>query len=297
MAGIAKKAAKILNKIIEDIDTVNLKDRKAWKKILADLDDLISKIPANRVGALTLFGLCRAGVELLSKKSVKDTLSLVGGISEALNALEEYLTNEKEDGGLSVIETAKALENVMESPSTDWEGLMRPNKSKKPKKAEADSGEDVAQTLDDIAARLILLDPDDLPEFALLKKSLALIAADSSYPETCRDKIGQALQKIEAILDASASDPDLNITEVGGLLEDAMNAIEEDWKDGPIDQVTDQVAGKGDKLGMEETPEQLADTVPKDDNESIGEELPERQSDLVPGPGSSSSGSARRYRP
>ena len=79
MAGIAKKTAKILNKIIEDIDVVNLKDRKGWKKILADLEDLVSKIPAKKRGALTLFGLCREGVELLSKKSVKDIYPLLEG--------------------------------------------------------------------------------------------------------------------------------------------------------------------------------------------------------------------------
>ena len=62
MAGIAKKTAKILNKIIEDLDTINLKDRKAWKKMLIDLEGLISKIPSKRTGALTLFGLCREGV-------------------------------------------------------------------------------------------------------------------------------------------------------------------------------------------------------------------------------------------
>ncbi len=233
MAGIAKKTADILNKIIEDIDTVNLKDKEAWKKILADLEGLISKIPAKRTAALALFALCREGVALLSKKSVKDTLSLVGGISEALIALEEDLTDKKEDGGFSVIEAAKALESIMGEPSTDWEGLMNP---KKPKKAESHSGEDTAQTLDDIAARLILLEPDDLSEFSRLKKSLTPIAADNSYPETCRDKIGEAIVKVEAILDESASDPDLNIAEIGGLLEDAMNAIEEDWEGGPIDK-------------------------------------------------------------
>jgi len=280
MAGIATKTAKILNKIIEDIDTVNLKDRKAWKKILADLEGLISKVPAKRTGALTLFGICREGVKLLSKKSVKDTLSLVGGISEALIALEEYLTNKIEDGGLSVIAAAKALENVMGRPSTDWEGLMRP---KKPKKSEADLGEDSAQTLDDIAARLILIEPDDFSEFARLKKSLAPIAADSSYPEICRDKIGQAIEKIEAILDTSASDPDLNISEVGGLLEDAMNTTEEDWKDIPVDQSSHPVAEQDDRPNMEETPEQFTDTVPKDDNKSIEEEPPEHPSDLVSG--------------
>ena len=46
MAGIAKKTADILYKVIEDIDAVNLKDKKVWGKILLDLEGLISKIPA-----------------------------------------------------------------------------------------------------------------------------------------------------------------------------------------------------------------------------------------------------------
>ncbi len=269
MDGIAKKTADILNKIIEDIDAVNLKDKRAWGKILVDLEGLISKIPAKRTGALSLFGLCREGLELLSKKSVKDILSLVGGISEALIALEEHLTDKKEDGGLSVIEAAKALESVMERPLSDWAGLMRPKTSKKP---EVDSGKDASNTLDDIAARLILLEPDDLSEFADLKKLLTSIAADNAYPETCREKIGRAIEKAEAILDASAPDPDLNLIEIGEFLEDAMNAIEEDGKDGPVDEP-----------GMEETPKQFSDTIPEDDNESIDETPPDRPSGLVSG--------------
>ena len=272
MDGIAKKTADILNKIIEDIDAVNLKDKKAWGKIRVDLEGLISKIPAKRAGVLSLFGLCREGLERLSKKSVKDILSLVGGISEALIALEEHLTNKKEDGGLSVIEAAKALEGVMEKPITDWEALMR---SKNPKKSEVDSGEDASNTLDDIAARLILLEPDDFPEIADLKKLLAPIATDSSYPETCRGKIGRAIEKIEAILDADASDPDLNIAEAGGFLEDAMNAIEEDCKDGPIDPSADPVAAQDNELGMEE--------IPEDDSEPVDEAPSERPADLDSG--------------
>ena len=282
MAGIAKKAADILNKIIEDIDTVNLKDKKAWQKILADLEELISSIPAKMTGALSLFGLCREGVELLSKKSVKDILSLVGGISEALIALEEYLPNKKEDGGLSVIEAAKALESVMERPLTDWEGLMRPKDLKKPKKSEADPGEYDSNTLDDIAARLILLEPDDLSELARLKKSLAPIAADSSYPKTSRDKIGRAIEKVEAILDADASDPDSNIAEVGELLEDAMNAMEEDRKDAPIDPSADSPADPVDAQGDEPADGiTFPETLPEDaDLDLLGEFITE-STDLI----------------
>ena len=83
-------------------------------------------------------------------------------------------------------------------------------------------------------------------EFADLKKLLEPMAADSSYPETFRVKIGKAIGKIEEVLDSSASDPDLNITDVGVLLEDAMNAAEESLNGGPVDQSADSVAEQGD---------------------------------------------------
>ena len=98
-------------------------------------------------------------MELLSKEPVKDVLSFVGGISEALIAAEEYLAGKKEDAGLSVIEAAEALESVMGKPLTDWPELMS---SEKPEKNDADPGEYAVETLDDIAARLVLLEPDDL---------------------------------------------------------------------------------------------------------------------------------------
>ena len=100
--------------------------------------------------------------------------------------------------------------------------------------------------IEDIAARLILLEPDELSEFADLKKLLTPIAADRTYPERCRDKIDQAMGKIEAILDASASDPDLNIAEIGSLLEDAMNAIES-IDETPPERPSDPVSGSDDK--------------------------------------------------
>ena len=282
MVGIAKKTADMLNKIIENIETVNLKDGKAWKKILVHLEGLISKIPAKRAGVLTLLGLCQEGMELLSKESVKDSLSLVGGISEALIALEEYLTNRKDDGGLYVIEAAKALESVMGKPSMSWDGLM-PQKPDARTKPEADSGENAAQTLDDIAARLILIEPDDLSEVASLRRMLEIIAAGNSYSETCSKIIDQAIEKIDAILDATTSDPDLTFTEVGGLLEDAMNAIEGDWKDGSIDRSTEPVAVQGDEPGIKDTPEQFTDTLSEGSKEFTEEKSPEPSSGPISG--------------
>ncbi len=272
MAG--EKTVKNLKEIIEVIENTNLGDNSAWKDVHTNLKDVIAHIPAKMKGTRALFGLCQDGVELLTEKSVKNALSLAGGISEALITLEAYFTDKIEDGGLCLIAAAKALEGVMGSAPGDWEGLIES------KKAETDLVEDTNQTLDDIAARLVLLDPDDHSELSLLKKSLETIAVDSSYPETCRGNVRQAMEKIEAILEVNASDLDLAITEVGRILEDALNATEEDLHNKLLEQSVDSVAEQGDELSQGETFGQSAGPVP-DDGESSGQEPPEGPGDSV----------------
>ena len=283
MAGTAKKTGDLLNKIIEDIETANLKDGKAWEKIVVDLKGLISAIPAKKTGVLTLMGICQEGMEHICKESVKDSVSLVGGISDALIALEEFLAGGKEDGGLSVMEAAKALEGVMGRPSMAWDELMGSEESIESGKPEADSGENVSRILNDVAARLILIEPDDLSEFDRLRRMLEMIPAGSSYPETCERIIGRAIGKIAMVLDATASDPDSIIAEVGGLLEDAMNAMEVNWKDESIGQPAHTVAGQGGEPDMGEFPETSADTLSEDDKESTLEEPPDASSGPVSG--------------
>ena len=283
MAGMAKNTADLLNKIIEEIETVNLKDGKGWEKIRDNLESLISGIPAKNPGVFTLLGLCQEGMELLSRESVKDSLSLVGGISDILIALEESLVDGKEGCGLSVIEAARVLEGVMGRPSTAWDELMGAETFIESGTPEADSQANVVRTLNDIAARLILIEPDDLSELERLRRMLEIIASGSAYPETYRKIIDPALSKIDTILGGTASDPGSIIAEVGGLLEDAMNAMEGNWKDDSSDQSADTVAEQGDEPDMEGVPEPSADTFFEDDKESTLEDPPEAASGHVSG--------------
>ncbi len=82
-------------------------------------------------------------------------------------------------------------------------------------------------TLNDAAALLIQLDPDDIPGLAELHESLENIAGDESCCENCRENIVRAIEIVENIIRRDVPDPDSAVTQVGDLIEIAMNAVEE----------------------------------------------------------------------
>jgi len=100
-------------------------------------------------------------------------------------------------------------------------------------------------TLNDAAAFLVQIEPDDLSELIIMKEMLIRLADNRSYPDICRKKIGRAAKKIEENIRLTASDPaaantDL-LTQAGHLIEEAMNTTEaDDFPSAPEDTVPDQ---------------------------------------------------------
>ncbi len=84
-------------------------------------------------------------------------------------------------------------------------------------------------TLNDAAAFLVQIEAADLSELILMKEMLIRLADNRSYPEICRKKIGRAAKKIEESIASGteAGHTDL-LTQVGHLIEEAMNTTEED---------------------------------------------------------------------
>jgi len=100
-------------------------------------------------------------------------------------------------------------------------------------------------TLNDAAAFLVQIEPDDLSELIIMKEMLIRLADNRSYPEICRKKIARAAKKIEENIRLCTSDPadahtDL-LTQAGHLIEEAMNTTEaDDFPSAQEDTVPDQ---------------------------------------------------------
>ncbi|MBW1900198.1 MAG: chemotaxis protein CheA [Deltaproteobacteria bacterium] len=79
-------------------------------------------------------------------------------------------------------------------------------------------------SIDDAAAFLIQIEPNDLSELARLKEMLDPIAVNESYSETSRKDILKAVELIEGIIVKNISYTDCAINEIGNLVESAINA-------------------------------------------------------------------------
>jgi len=92
---------------------------------------------------------------------------------------------------------------------------------------------DLNSSLNDAASLLIQIEPADISELEDLQYLLNTIAKEESCPEASREKIVRAVQQIREILGLDKSDPAKSeevIETVGHLIEEAMNAMDEDGK-------------------------------------------------------------------
>ena len=232
MSHINKKMTRAIKKIGEDLDTVSLSDLNAWNDISAELEEVIKNVSEWPPELYKLLNLCLEGMQAISENKASDSFSLVDAISGALAASEEYLPDNP-DCELRINKAASSLTKVLNKSS----GL----------------------SLNDVAALLVQIEPDDSREIAQLKEALDKLAGDETYTELSRENIVHAAKKIEEIIDPGVSDPDLYIAEAGKLIESAINAKQ--------------------SMAQEETAGQPADS---DIVQAVEEEAENNQKDYMP---------------
>ncbi|MDM8549634.1 chemotaxis protein CheA [Desulfobacterales bacterium HSG2] len=140
-------------------------------------------------------------------------------------------------------------------------------------------------SLNDAAALLMQLEPNDFSELARLREILDTIAADESCTASSREKIIRAVQKIGEIVDIGASDPEKSediLHEVGQLIEDAMNAMEEDG-DAPTHVGPDQKGKPVSEEGSPDSPSSVSEAgfMPSDADSDLVAAFITESSDLI----------------
>jgi len=85
--------------------------------------------------------------------------------------------------------------------------------------------EQAGTSLNDVATLLVLLEPTDPSSFDIVREALKDIEASSTDP--VQKFVSEAVQKIDAITQGKASDPDSIITDIGRLVEAAIDAMED----------------------------------------------------------------------
>jgi two-component system chemotaxis sensor kinase CheA len=209
-----ERCIQAIAKIRQDIDSLNLSDQKAWKTLAIEVEALVQNFPNNLSVPLKTLGLCTQAIQIVTEKTKVRSFALIEGLSCALNAVETYLLN-KSDKKSAIQIAAQQLKKAL----AEEQGGAVDNQTKETDRpAEAPT-----VSLDDAAALVIQLEPDDLPGLMELKELLQRIAADEAYLDDCREYVSEAAKQIEDIIQVSTDNRHTALTNAGELLEKAMN--------------------------------------------------------------------------
>ena len=149
-------------------------------------------------------------------------------------------------------------------------------KKKLATKVKKTSAKQQGPSLDDIASRLVQLEPSDLPEVVDIWEALRDVSKNSS--SSIKKLIDQAIEEFEEIIEDRAENPSVTISEVGQLIEEAMYRLEEDSKELPKESKKTKKESKAKEVVeskeqvLEETKEQKQEQ--KQTQEQASESLP-----------------------
>jgi two-component system chemotaxis sensor kinase CheA len=262
MAKKNQKIIKSLKKIAEDIDNISLNDPEAWHEINKQLGDSLTSVPKKKTAIKALLELVGQGFEAMGTQTAKEPLALADAIWQALTAAEQSLADDADSNG-TVEESRQKLEDVLGSlAETDGdEAVQEPQKT----------GDPAIESLDDAAAFLIQLEPDNLDELQSLRDSLINISGGADLSESVCHCLEQVVEKIDQLATGDSDDPDQILADAGTLLEAAMDPTE--IVADPVDNAESAVS---DAESTSSADESDFDHMPQDaDEELIGEFIAE----------------------
>jgi two-component system chemotaxis sensor kinase CheA len=212
MAPKNQKIRPILKKIAEELDNVGLNDSDAWRKLGVDLKSALKSVPKKRPEIAKLLELVQRGLQSMSDQAAHDPLALVDAVWHGLNAAEQRLSDQP-DSEKAFTEACRSLRDVLcpAGPADESEATGHP----------------AIESLDDAAAFLIQLEPDNHDELVELRSALIDLAAKNEACKACSEFISQAIGKISALVEVRSEDPNQTLSEAGLLLEAAMDSLQD----------------------------------------------------------------------
>lgn len=227
-----------LNKIRGDFSSLDVNDNQALIQIGADLEHFILELPEDLSVVSNLLMACLEGLQAIYHKSVADCSALTRAISGAMVVAEQFLASPDNAVCKFLIEQAnQTLQRALEH---------EPQAAARPAEPEPVSATEPASTraslsslsLDDVAAMLIPLEPNDQAELLRVRDALREIASSESHPASVSKLIKEAAQSIHEIVQEKAADPALALARAGELLEAAtyreLNESDESDEAAPV---------------------------------------------------------------
>jgi two-component system chemotaxis sensor kinase CheA len=210
-----EKQVRLLQEISEDIESVSLSDKEGWQRLAVALEACMEVVGSDHDTVNRLTGLCIEAMEAVSGKKVKNLFALIEMMAQGVADLAAFLEDAEADE-VRLADCCTSLETALG---------RTPDETQNPD-PEPEAGD---YSLDDAAALLVSLDPDDTDELAGLRADLERYRDTGSCPELIKPAIGEMVGHLTKIADGQADDPDETIAEIGRLIEAALTTL-----DGPV---------------------------------------------------------------
>jgi len=208
-----EKQIQLLGEISEDIESVSLNDKEGWQRLAVALEACMEVVASDNTTVQHLTALCIEAMEATGAKKVKNLFELIDMMAQAIADLAEYLDDPESDEA-ALVDGSARLAAALGHDSDDQDN---PNAGTVP----------VTYSLDDAAAQLISLEPEDTEELETLKADLEGYAASAGCPDQIKGTVGEMVTLLAGAVAGAADDPEAAIAEIGRLIEGALQVLDE----------------------------------------------------------------------
>ena len=245
-----------IRKILLDVEGINLTDKEAWEAALDELKQLNGQIPSSMHELSEVMDRCAHGLSFLARKSTQGSGSLVEAISEALISAEDYVSGDS-NGDVFIRKACRMLNKALEeSPQEGTESLDAGDG------ANREVTEPEMISLNDVAAFLVQMEPDDMAKMKRLVEMLDALKNMDSYSESARALLAEAALMGNALVRGDISDMEGVVGEIGSHLEKIMDATAETFEDTGENQAELQNEAEGKKREESSRPAEEPATEP-----------------------------------
>lgn len=248
-----------LEKIRNQLLSMDSHDSEQLKTISADMDGIFRDITDPTSDLQENLSLCLEGLYALSESTISDFSQLSHAISDALETTIAYLS--EKPGEENILSDANRLLRQAIHSLIDGEDGVSDEIDK-----ELEPLSELS--MNDAAAILIQIEPDDIDEWRLLSDLLITLSEKPECTAFRREKLQAAIKIIQEIIDGASTDTEAAILEIGHLFEEIMHEIhkvDEIEPDADVAEETPDDSGGEESLSENESDEPAEETASADE--------------------------------
>ncbi len=215
-----EKLVNDISKYADQLESIDPGNQQDIVTVGMELETIKSQIPDDFVELIAIFLMCLEGLQDLYNNEHKDPEAFKTKAGSSIHAIAKALDTDDEE---------KIKNSIFQSGHELWIVLGR-NPEHSPYLSETEkllSNQTSEMILNDVAALLMQLGPNDRKEFENIHESLVKVKNDSSVPEQVTEDINIVLSKLDLMLDEKHETTDDELIEINDLLGNTLEVLEE----------------------------------------------------------------------